>query len=110
MKFPWLRKKRNVDPQAVEELREAIGSYATKRWRLRAVTVLLSVVALLAGILFFYSDNLRQRLEAPDHAIKTHEAQQRIIFGRYYGALRSRHPDQMIIPPMDQWAPQQPKE
>ena len=87
-------------------MREAIGDYAEKRRRLRVAIILLSVVALIVGGLLFYSEHLHQMLGAPEHAIKTHEAQQRIIYGQHYEGLKSHHPNQPIIPPMDQWGAQ----
>ncbi len=78
---------------------------ATRKLMIAITCAALLVVASGTGIWY-----MLVRLNAPDHVIKTHEAQQRITYGPYYGALKSRHPEQPIIPPMDQWAPRQPKE
>ena len=80
-----------------------------RRINRRLVIVVACVIALLlagsAGAWYLF-----EKFNAPEYAIKTHEAQERIVYGPYYDALKSRHPEQPIIPPKDKWAPQQPKE
>ncbi len=77
--------------------------------RNRVIIIVASIIG-LALLTFSYIADLHERITAPDRVIKTHEAQQRIIYGPLYEGLKTRHPDQTVIPPMDQWAPQQHKE
>lgn len=84
-------------------MREAIDGYVIRKKRLRVALWLLATVTVITGALVFYNEHLHHKLSAPDHVIKTHDAQQRIIYGQHYEALKSRHPEQPVIPPIDQW-------
>ena len=80
------------------EITGAAHASEIRRIGRKLVTVIFCAIVLLliaAGAAW----HLVGKLNAPDHVIKTHEAQQRIVFGQHYEGLKTRHPEQPVITP-----------
>lgn len=112
---PFRRRPPHVTDQGDAEIadifrRAHLDAEAQDQNRIRRVrkrlAIGMTIVLCLTLLSLVYIARLQEQLAAPDHAIKTHEAQQRIIYGPQYEGLKSRHPDQPVIPPMEQWKPQ----